>query len=203
MTSLLRAALLALPILAAGCAGIAPAPPAPAESGAIHAYQQTIDIAGRMSVRYQQNGREEALHGSFDWRQRPGRTELTLSTPLGQTLAKIEIAPTGTTLTQAGQPPLAAENADALAAQALGWPLPVSGLRDWLQGHVTARGGKRMVATQQDEGADIVTADGWRIRYAAWDNTSAPRPRRIDLTRTTKEAGEVALRLVIDTFEPR
>ncbi len=79
----------------------------------------------------------------------------------------------------------------------------MSGLRDWLQGHVTARGGKRMVATQQDEGADIVTADGWRIRYAAWDNTSTPRPRRIDLTRTTKEAGEVALRLVIDTFEPR
>lgn len=203
MTSLLRATLLALSLLVAGCAGFAPAPPAPAESGVIRAYQQTIDIAGRMSVRYTQNGREEALHGSFDWRQRPGYTELTLSTPLGQTLAKIEIAPTGSTLTQAGQPPLAAENADALAAQALGWPLPVSGLRDWLQGHVAARGGKRVIATQQDENADIVTADGWRIRYAAWDSTSTARPRRIDLTRTTREAGEVALRLVIDTYEPR
>ena len=203
MTSLLRAALLALPILVAGCAGIAPVAPAPAETGAIRAYWQTIAIAGRMSVRYQQNGREEALHGSFDWRQRPGHTELTLSSPLGQTLAKIEIGRTGSTLTQAGQPALAAADADALAAQALGWPLPVSGLRDWLQGHVAARGGKRIVATPQDEGTDIVTADGWRIRYAAWDNTSAPRPRRIDLTRTTKEAGEVALRLVIDTFEPR
>jgi outer membrane lipoprotein LolB len=41
------------------------------------------------------------------------------------------------------------------------------------------------------------------MRYAAWDDTAAARPRRIDLTRNTEQAGEVALRLVIDTYEPR
>lgn len=203
MIPALRAILLALPLLTAGCAGIATAPQTPADAGVIRNYQQAIDISGRMSVRYQQYGRDEALHGSFEWQQRPGRTQLTLSSPLGQTIAQIAISPDGATLTQSGQPPLAAADADALTAQALGWPLPVSGLRDWLQGNVTERSGKKMLATPQDENTDIVTADGWRIRYAAWDSSAAPRPRRIDLSRTTDQAGEVALRLVIDSYEPR
>lgn len=200
---MLRATLLALPFLAAGCAGIGTVPQIPGTAGVIRNYQQAIDITGRMSVRYQQYGRDEALHGSFEWQQRPGRAQLTLSSPLGQTIAQIAVLPDGATLTRSGQPPLAAADADALTVQALGWPLPVSGLRDWLQGHVTDRSGKRMIAMPQDENTDIETVDGWRIRYAAWDNAAAPRPRRIDLSRTTAQAGEVALRLVIDTYEPR
>ena len=203
MIFILRTTLLGLAFLVGGCAGIATAPHVPATAGIIRNYQQAIDIAGRMSVRYQQYGRDEALHGSFEWQQRPGRTQLTVSSPLGQTIAQIAILPDGATLTQSGQPPLAATDADALTAQALGWPLPVSGLRDWLQGDVTEAGGRKRLATPQDENTDIETVDGWRIRYAAWDNSAAPRPRRIDLTRTTEQAGEVALRLVIDTYEPR
>lgn len=203
MTSMLRAALLAFPLFVAGCAGISTSPQAPASAGVIRSYQQAIDITGRMSVRYQQYGRDEALHGSFEWQQRPGRTQLTLSSPLGQTIAQIAILPDGATLTRSNQPPLAAADADALTAEALGWPLPVSGLRDWLQGHLTDRSGRKMVATPQDENTDIETADGWRIRYAAWDTSAAPRPRRIDLSRSTEQAGEVALRLVIDSYEPR
>jgi len=203
MIPAIRATLLAIPFLAAGCAGITPVPQIPADIGIIRNYQQAIDISGRMSVRYQQYGRDEALHGSFEWQQRPGKTQLTLSSPLGQTIAQIAILPDGAMLTQSGQPPLAATDADALTAQALGWPLPVSGLRDWLQGNVTERSGKKRVATPQDENTDIETADGWRIRYGAWDDSAAPRPRRIDMSRTTAQAGEVALRLVIDTYEPR
>jgi outer membrane lipoprotein LolB len=203
MKSMLRATLLALPLLAAGCAGITTAPQAPPEAAVIRNYQQAIDITGRMSVRYQQYGRDEALHGSFEWQQRPGRTQLTLSSPLGQTIAQIAILPDGATLTQSNRPPLAAADADTLTAEALGWPLPVSGLRDWLQGRVTDRSGRKLVATPQDENTDIETADGWRIRYAAWDTSAAPRPRRIDFSRSTEQAGEVALRLVIDTWEPR
>ena len=200
---MLRATLLAASLLAAGCANLGSVPQVPADAGIIRNYQQSIDIGGRMSVRYQQYGRDEALHGSFEWQQRPGKTQLTLSSPLGQTIAQIVILPDGATLTQSGQPPLAATDADALTAQALGWPLPVSGLREWMQGNVTERSGKKRVVTPLDENTDIETADGWRIRFAAWDSTAAPRPRRIDLSRTTAQAGEVALRLVIDSYEPR
>jgi outer membrane lipoprotein LolB len=202
MTLPYRAALLALPIFLAACAGIPPAAPTMPEAGVTRAYQQSVDINGRMSVRYQLNGRDEALHGSFEWRQRPDNTQLTLLSPLGQTLAHIMVTPDGATLTQAGQPPLSAADADALASQALGWPLPVAGLRDWLQGMVTVPGGKRVALAPGNDG-DIVSADGWRLRFPAWEDGAPARPRRIDLARSTEQAGDVALRLVIDSFQPR
>jgi outer membrane lipoprotein LolB len=202
MTFPYRAALLALPIFLAACAGIPPAAPTMPEAGVTRAYQQSVDINGRMSVRYQLNGRDEALHGSFEWRQRPDNTQLTLLSPLGQTLAHIMVTPDGATLTQAGQPPLSAADADALASQALGWPLPVAGLRDWLQGMVTVPGGKRVALAPGNDG-DIVSADGWRLRFPAWEDGAPARPRRIDLARSTEQAGDVALRLVIDSFQAR
>lgn len=206
-TSILRASLLALPIFLAGCAGMTamPSSPAPAslQSGPVRPYHQAVDISGRMSVRYQINGRDEALHGSFEWRQRPGSSEVLLLSPLGQTLAQIIVTPEGASLTQAGQPPLSAADPDALAREALGWPLPVSGLREWLQGMVTLASGRRVAAGPQDDGGEIVSADGWRLRYPAWESTDQPRPRRIDLARSTEQAGEVVLRLVIDSFQPR
>jgi len=202
MTFPYRAALLALPIFLAACAGIPPAAPTMPEAGVTRAYEQSVDINGRMSVRYNLNGRDEALHGSFEWKQRPDNTRLTLLSPLGQTLAQIMVTPDGATLTQAGQPPLSAADADALASQALGWPLPVAGLRDWLQGMVTVPGGKRLALAPGNDG-DIVSADGWRLRFPAWEDGAPARPRRIDLARSTEQAGDVALRLVIDTFQPR
>jgi outer membrane lipoprotein LolB len=203
MTFPYRAALLALPIFLAACAGGPPTAPAQPESGVARAYQQSVDINGRMSVRYQINGRDESLHGRFEWRQRPDNTQLTLLSPLGQTLAQILVTPAGATLTQAGQPPLSAADADALASQALGWPLPVAGLRDWLQGMVTVPGGKRMTLAPRDDDGDIVSADGWRLRFPTWEDSVPARPRRIDLARSTEQAGDVALRLVIDSFQAR
>lgn len=202
MTFPYRGALLALPIFLAACAGLPPAAPTMPESSVARAYQQSVDISGRMSVRYHSNGRDEALHGSFEWRQRPDNTQLTLLSPLGQTLAQIMVTPDGATLTQAGQPPLSAADADGLASQALGWPLPVAGLRDWLQGMVTVPGGKRVALAPGNDG-DIVSADGWRLRFPAWEDGDPARPRRIDLARSTEQAGDVALRLVIDSFQPR
>ena len=202
MTFPYRAALLALPIFLAACAGIPPAAPTMPEASVTRAYEQSVDINGRMSVRYNLNGRDEALHGSFEWKQRPDNTRLTLLSPLGQTLAQIMVTPDGATLTQAGQPPLSAADADALASQALGWPLPVAGLRDWLQGMVTVPGGKRLALAPGNDG-DIVSADGWRLRFPAWEDGAPARPRRIDLARSTEQAGDVALRLVIDSFQPR
>jgi outer membrane lipoprotein LolB len=197
-----RAALLALPILVAGCAGV---PTAPAGPGAPQAYQQpsyhrSIDIGGRLSVRYRQNGRDEALHGSFTWSQRPDGTEIALLSPLGQTLAQIRVTPAMSTLTQSGQGTRIAADADALAAETLGWPLPVSGLRDWLQGFNA--GGKRIAAGADAE--QTINDAGWRIRYAAWDTDAdgSAHPKRIDLTRDTEQAGEVSLRIVLDSWQP-
>ena len=201
-TRLARAGLILLWLLA-GCASVPPQSPLAGIAGEVRQPYGAIDLGGRLSVRYQKNGREEAIHGSFSWSQRGDRTLVTLLSPLGQTLATIDIAPMTSTLTQAGLPTLTAADPNKLATDALGWPLPVAGLRDWLQGIAIDAAGKRLSASPASSTA-IVTSDGWHLQYPSWD-TSGPagaHPKRIDLSRSTAQAGEVAIRIVIDSWQP-
>ncbi len=195
------ALLLALPLLLAGCAAVAPPGP-PAAATAARAYHDAIDIGGRLSVRYQNNGRDEAVHGSFAWSQDADRTEVVLRSPLGQTIAAIAVTPQAATLIQTGQPARTAEDVDALASQALGWPLPVAGLRRWLQGFTGSTGQAPRALPARDDAA--LNDDGWRIRYDSWQADGADfHPKRIDLERDTDSAGTVAIRIVLDSWQPR
>lgn len=199
--------LFVLPLLLAGCATFdAPAPDvssAAAQQAPPRAYHDAIELGGRLSVRYQENGRDQALHGSFTWMQTSDRTIVTLLSPLGQTIATIDIMPNQATLTQAGQAPRTAPDVDALTTAALGWPLPVSGLRDWLQGFAPDAEGRHVIASQPGA-SSVATSDGWRILYASWQEDVTPsHPKRIDLERNTVQAGDVAIRVVIDSWQPR
>lgn len=194
----------ALALALTGCASVAPPGAIDSRQAApARTYRDAIELGGRLSVRYQQNGREQALHGSFTWAQTARQATVTMLSPLGQTLATIEVTPDSSSLTQAGQPPRFAADVDALAADALGWPLPVAGLRDWLQGFATDAAGRRVIANPSGA-TTIATPDGWSIHYASWqdDNPAAPQnhPKRIDLERSSAQAGNVSIRIVIDTW---
>jgi outer membrane lipoprotein LolB len=194
----------ALPLLLSGCASMAPsAGVAPAaQSTSPRPYTDKLDLGGRLSVRYQNNGKEEAMHGSFVWSQNPSQTNVTLLSPLGQTVAVIDVTPDGASLKQGGQQVRTAADVDALVADALGWPLPVSGLRQWLQGFGVDASGQRFTANP--EATEVTTRDGWHIHYAAWqDDPASARPRRIDLERSTAQAGDVSIRIVIDNWQTR
>ncbi|HEY8607167.1 MAG TPA: lipoprotein insertase outer membrane protein LolB [Noviherbaspirillum sp.] len=193
----IRVAIASTLVLSA-CATVSPtaAPDGPAAT-AERAFRQQLSLGGRLSVRYQGPQKEEAIHGSFSWAQTAERTTVTLLSPLGQTVALIEAGPAGATMTQAGQPLRVAADVDTLTAEALGWPLPVAGMRDWLQGFATDPEGRRAVASPARD--TLLTRDGWRIHYAAWSDDG--RPRRIDLARNTQQAGEVSIRIVIDTWQ--
>ncbi len=177
--------------------------PAPAAARPYHA---SMDIAGRLTARYQQNGAEQVVHGSFTWVQTPERTVVALLSPLGQVIAMIDVMPDTSTLRMSGQAPRSAADVDALAAQALGWQLPVAGLREWLQGYALDSEGRRFIAIPAAS-ASVTTRDGWKLTYASWsdetDRTARNHPRRIDLERNTSQAGYVAIRLVIDDWQPR
>lgn len=199
---------MAMPVLLglASCASLTPGgkPAAlaitPSDSSA-RPYHERIVMEGRLSLRYQQNYTENAVYGSFVWTQTPEHTLVTLRSPLGQTVATISLTPTEATLTQSGQPPQSASDVDSLAANTLGWPLPISGLRHWLQGY-TLQDGKR-VATDPFSRDTLVTGDGWSLTYADWNSDAGPlRPKRLDLLRHTAQAGDIALRLVIDEWLP-
>lgn len=193
----------ALPLALAACAGLPPTPTTEDKTilAGVQRFHDSIELGGRLSVRYHNNGRDEALHGSFTWLQTPSQTVVTLLSPLGQTLAIVEVTPDGATLRQTGQPPRSADNVNALTADSLGWPLPVAGLRDWLQGFALDARGMRFVATPA--ASQVTTHDGWHLRYANWlsEDATPPRAKRIDLGRFTEQAGDVSIRIAIDSWQ--
>ena len=123
----------ALAVLA-GCATTS----APRSAIAVAPYRDTLDLAGRIAINYSRDGKQESLSGKFTWRQTAANTDVTLISPTGQTVAVINVTPTSATLKRSGEPTRTASDLDSLTRQTLGWTLPVSGLRDWLQGYAAA-----------------------------------------------------------------
>ncbi|MBC7490615.1 MAG: outer membrane lipoprotein LolB [Glaciimonas sp.] len=172
-------------------------------------YHQAIDLSGRLSVRYQQDDKEQIIHGNFTWSQTSDHTIVRVLSPLGQTLANIEITPQQSTLHQADQPARNATDVDLLTVQTLGWPLPISSLRHWLQGFGVDANGKHFNLSPASNSAvnNITTADHWLLQYTDWQTTDGAAgvtnsyPKRIDLTRNTKQAGQVVIRIVIDSVQ--
>ncbi|MBJ7310293.1 outer membrane lipoprotein LolB [Rugamonas sp. CCM 8940] len=180
--------------LLSSCATLAPPSGAP-----VAAYRATLELSGRLSVNYSRDGKAESLSGKFNWTQTPQRVDVSLASPLGQIIAAISVTPRQATLTQAGKAPRTADDIDSLSAQTLGWALPVSGLRDWLQGYATAADGSRFVASPAHD--SVTTRDGWRLRYVSWqeEGAAASRPKRIDAERLAGgQVDEMAIRIVID-----
>lgn len=192
-------------LLAAALAGCASAPERPAgapPSGPVAPYTDTIELSGKINVAYTRDGNRESLIGRFEWQQSAQRTDVTIRSPLGQVVAQIAVTPQQATLREGNKPLRTADNIDALSAQALGWTLPVSGLREWLQGHATAASGKPFRASPQD--TTVATADGWRLSYVSWhDVQGAPKPKRIDVERgATGQIDAMTIQVVIDAPAP-
>jgi outer membrane lipoprotein LolB len=193
---LLRAlALAAAGALLSACATTAMAP----STTAVGAYRDAIDLHGRLLVNFERDGKPDTLSVKFAWSQSAQEVGVALLSPTGQTVAKIAVTPDMATLTQGGKPPRIAPNIDTLAAQTLGFALPVTGLRDWLQGYATAAGGSRFAASPANN--TVTTADGWQLTFVSWQDTpgAPPSPRRIDALREAAgENGKLALRIVVD-----
>jgi outer membrane lipoprotein LolB len=165
-------------------------------------YQSTISVGGRLSVRYQQSGQPQSLQGKFRWQQQGEQTNITLYSPLGQTIATIAITSGLAVMTQSDGEKRQAPNVTALTQEVLGWPMPVDGLRYWLQGFVQNTNGQLDAASP--EGRNSFQSSGWHVRYVSWQrNASIQYPKRFDMERTTAEAGDIVLRLVIDDWNDR
>ena len=117
--------------------------------------------------------------------------------PLTFSMMSLSTAPRVTTLTQANQPPRSAKDIDTLTAQTLGWSLPVSGLRDWLQGYATDASGKRIAASPANN--EVFTSDGWRLRFVSWQKGAVPMPSVIHADRSaTATSEELAIRIALN-----
>ncbi|CAG9178541.1 Outer-membrane lipoprotein LolB [Cupriavidus laharis] len=196
-----RLALLCLgaPLLLAACASVAPSRGFDAGETATSRH-----YTGRFSANYVRYGRDEGVQGSFRWEEQGRNVRLDLLSPLGQTLAVVTATPSGATLDLPNKPPRNAPEVDSLLEEALGFALPVAGMRDWLHGRPAA--GRPASATRDAQGRLATLAqDGWSVRYVAWQDTpsatqTAAQPRRIDLERDSGPT-PLSVKLVIDAEE--
>ena len=187
-----------------GCASLRPANDLFA--GTQDADTTVTRYQGRFSARYTQGNAEQSAVGSFLWRERGPDVQLELMSPLGQTLAIVSQSNQGATLELPNQPPRRAPEVDTLMQDALGFSLPVSGLRDWLRAR-PALGTPARVARDAQSRPETIEQNGWTVHYVAWaddgdHNDSADaakaRIRRLDLDRPHGTNGPLSVRLVLD-----
>lgn len=186
---------LAIALLALGTlAGCAPyALDRPAGHAAPLVARETFEATGRLSARHG----TEALAANFQWRHAADHDELELVTPLGQTIAQLTGDGNGVRLQAADGRVLTADNWSVLTERGLGWPLPVEGLKYWMQG--SARSGAPFTSEPGEDGRpSVLRQDGWTIVYQSYVEAPAGvwRPSRM-----TASYPEVELRLAIDRWQ--
>lgn len=152
---------------------------------------------GRFSVTVKAfSGVPDAVQGGFSWRDSGSMLTLDLANPLGSTLARITVQDGIAVLTHSNGVQEYADDADGLAEKALGSPVPVSGLRDWLRGQT----GPAPAHEQHTDDTGRLTAftqDGWRVRLSRYDSQG---PTVLQMNRRDAQR-DVSVRLVV-TPEP-
>jgi len=150
-----------------------------------------FSVSSQISVSSQSSGvdtRQDAAVGRFLLTSVPssgGRTlDLMLQSPFGQTLATARRLPDGTaSLVMANGRMLTAGSLDALLEQAIGWPLPVERLTDWLDDRF-----ERVLTRDSAGQITSATDSGWQI---------SREPNRWILVRPRPD-GELRVVLVLD-----
>ncbi|WP_321899680.1 lipoprotein insertase outer membrane protein LolB [Paraburkholderia heleia] len=192
----LGAAAAALLVLA-GCATQPPREPSTSNATTSLTTQTNRAYHGRFAVQYvDQNGQQRNAYGNFDWHETDSTVTLQLLNPLGQTLALVTSAPSQATLELPNRQPLTADNVSTLMQQALGFALPVEGLRYWLQPSVAPTSHARTTPDPQNpQRLSQIEQDGWTIDYVAYADAPATGVKRVNLTR---EVPPLQIKLVLD-----
>jgi outer membrane lipoprotein LolB len=140
---------------------------------------------GRFAVRYvDQNGQPRNAYGNFDWQEQGDTVTLQLLNPFGQTLAIVTSSPAAATLELPNRQPFTADNVSTLMQRALGFVLPVEGLRYWLQPSPAPTSNAKTIADPQSQTRlKEIDQDGWTIQYIAYTDTPEAGVKRVDLTR--------------------
>ncbi|KAE8756636.1 MULTISPECIES: lipoprotein insertase outer membrane protein LolB [Paraburkholderia] len=181
----------------AGCASVKPQGPSTSNAATSVTAQTSRAYQGRFAVQYNdQNGQQRNAYGNFTWQETGDTVTLQLRNPLGQTLAIVTSSPASATLELPNRQPLTADNVSTLMQNALGFTLPVEGLRYWLQPSPapTSRA-KTEQDPQQPSRLKQITQDGWTIDYLAYADAPATGVKRLNLSRAEPP---LDIKLVLD-----
>lgn len=156
------------------------------------------EYAGRFAVTIAVADKRDNNSGRFKLAVDRATTVLDLDTPLGATLARVLLDPRGAHLYtpgDGGQRDVHGPSAEALTYEVLGWPVPVNGFRDWIDGRPVA---DRPSTASGD--AKAFQQDGWTVSVLERFDDGRGAPRRL-LFERPEEAGRIpaiSLRLVLD-----
>ena len=180
-----------------GCASVQPQGPSTSNAATAVTAQTTRAYHGRFAVQYvDQNGQQRNAYGNFDWQERGDTVTLQLRNPLGQTMAIVTSSPSAATLELPNRQPLTADNVSTLMQNALGFALPVEGLRYWLQPSVAPTSKATTEKDpQQETRLKEIQQDGWTIDYIAYADAPATGVKRVNLARTEPP---LDIKLVLD-----
>ncbi|MGE8331554.1 MAG: lipoprotein insertase outer membrane protein LolB [Paraburkholderia nemoris] len=187
----------AVVVALAGCASVKPQGPSTSNAATSVTAQTSRAYQGRFAVQYNdQNGQQRNAYGNFSWQETGDTVTLQLRNPLGQTLAVVTSSPASATLELPNRQPLTADNVSTLMQNALGFALPVEGLRYWLQPSPapTSRA-KTEKDPEQPSRLKQITQDGWTIDYLAYADAPATGVKRINLSRSEPP---LDIKLVLD-----
>jgi len=180
-----------------GCASVKPQGPTTSTAATALTTQTSRAYHGRFAVQYvDQNGQQRNAYGNFDWQERGDTVTLQLRNPLGQTMAIVTSSPAAATLELPNRQPMTADNVSTLMQNALGFTLPVEGLRYWLQPSVAPTSkAETEKDPQQESHLKQIQQDGWTIDYVAYADAPATGVKRVNLARTEPP---LDIKLVLD-----
>jgi outer membrane lipoprotein LolB len=180
----------AMTTLLAACASLPPATPA---SGTAGVGDTPFSIGGRISARRADAG----IAGAFTWIHDASHDAIDLSSPLGQTLAKLEGGPDGVLVRLPDGRMQTAASWQELTERAFGVTIPVDGLASWIRG-VPRTAAPFTVERDSAGRVSLLRQQGWDVVYAYADD-AALRPFRASLRYPGVEPVEV--RVVVDRWQ--
>ena len=178
-----RCAVFGLALLLAGCAGL---PFGENEASSVFTLQ------GRAFVK----GSTAAYSIGLRWQASSDLDVIWLTAPLGQTLAQITRNYEGAMIVTADQQTYRAASVESLTSKALGWELPLAGLRHWVLGHAGRTPAPTNSVRDDQHRLRLLEQDGWRVSFDYRTDDASARPSRLQATRDDAE-----LRLVIDALD--
>lgn len=152
-----------------------------------------FELEGRVAVR---DG-ERSTAATIYWIHEGGDDAIDFLAPTGQVMGRLESDRGGARLQLPGNRLREADSLDALAGDLLGFELPVSRLRDWVQ--AVAGDGARVLRRDPQGRPALISEQGWLIEYTAYADDSAEAPIR----RLQARWGELQLTLLVDHWLTR
>jgi outer membrane lipoprotein LolB len=187
--AVLLAALLA--ILLPACAGISGSRKA---SFLTPADLESFELSGRINLRVDKEG----FPGRVRWKHAPRRDELWFYSPVGAAVAHLRQDEQGALLVNAQGKEYRAEDLRTLAADVLGWDLPLEGLPYWVRGLPWP--GSEAIDLQHDDQGRLsrLQQAGWQVSYLAWNGRGSDAlPAKLDL-----QGERLRLRLLVENWAP-